>query len=191
MKILHLFNLDLVDHVVTPELFEQTTLNSPAIKIFTDFKTHQPLVIDGDALASDTLNMMKKSHVQMKMVMSPDHDFLGIISTNELSEQTLLAQMSKGLQRDEILVTDMMVAKDALHAFDFQELKRSTVNDVVLALKSYGLRHCLVLDRKHHHIRGVISTSDIARKLHLPIDISIKTSFSDLFEVIHGEALVG
>ncbi len=190
MKNLHLFDLDLVDNVVTPEYFEKTTLASPAIKIFTDFKAHQPLVIEGDTLARDALTMMIKSHVQMKIVVSPNNDFLGIISTNELSEQSLLAEMSKGVSRDEILVTDMMLPKDALHAFDYSELERSSVNDVVTTLKSYGLRHCLVVDRKSHHIRGVISTSDIARKLHLPIDISIKTSFSDLFEVIHGEAMV-
>ncbi|GLX77297.1 hypothetical protein tinsulaeT_06370 [Thalassotalea insulae] len=189
MKNLHLFNLEQIDQVVSPEYFEQTTLASPADKIFTDFKAHQPLVIDGDTLAQDALTMMRKSHVQMKIVVSHDNDFLGIISTNELSEQSLLAEMSKGVNREDILVTDMMLAKQALHAFDYSELQRSSVNDVVTTLKSYGLRHCLVVDRQHHHIRGVISTSDIARKLHLPIDINIKTSFSELFEVIHGKAV--
>ncbi|WP_206484399.1 CBS domain-containing protein [Thalassotalea sp. G2M2-11] len=190
MKNLQLFDLDLVDNVVSPELFEHTELDSPATKVFTDFKMHQPLVIEGDTLASDALLLMKKSHVKMKIVVSSNNDFLGIISTNELSEQSLIAETAKGKNRNEILVSDMMLPKLALHAFDFSEIENSTVNDVILTLKNYGLRHCLVVDRKHHHIRGVISTSDIARKLHLPIDLSIKTSFSEIFEVIHGAAVL-
>ena len=38
MKNLHLFDLEKVDDIVSPEYFEQTTLNSPATEIFTDFK---------------------------------------------------------------------------------------------------------------------------------------------------------
>ena len=121
----------------------------------------------------------------MKIVVSKDNDFIGVISTKELSEQHIMAKIAKGLERSEILVSDLMLPRDELHAFDFKQLERSSVNDVVGALENYGLRHCLVLDRDHHHIRGVISSSDIARQLRLPIDIYAKNSFRHIFNLVH------
>lgn len=187
MKKLHLFNLDLIDHIVSPEHFEKTTLASSAKAVFTDFKQHEALVIEGDTLATDVLNLMIKSHVKMKIVVSKNNDFMGIISTKELTERHIVAEVAKGSHRHEVLVSDLMISRDELNAFDYNELENAQVNDVVNALEHYRLRHCLVLDREHHHIRGVISSSDIARKLRLPIslDIHAKTSFSEIFNVIH------
>ncbi|MBL0709454.1 MAG: CBS domain-containing protein [Colwellia sp.] len=186
MKKLQLFNVDSIDNIVSPENFEQTTLASSAKNIFTDFKDHKPLIIDGETTAVEALNLMQKAHVQMKIVVSKDEDFIGVISTKELTEQRIVAEIAKGNERHEILVSELMHPRDTLHAFDFNELTTASVNDVVTALENYGLRHCLVLDREHHNIRGLISSSDIARKLHLPIDIQTKTSFSQIFKVIHG-----
>jgi len=186
MKKLQLFDLDLIDKVISPEHFEQTTLASPAKDIFTDFKTHKALVIEDSTPAVESLNLMLQAHVRMQIVLSKNNDFMGIISTEELSERYIVAEVAKGSDRHEVLVSDLMVSRDTLHAFDFKELENATVNDVVAALENYGLRHCLVLDREYHHIRGVISSSDIARKLHLHIDIYGKSSFSHIFKVING-----
>jgi CBS domain-containing protein len=185
MKKLQLFDLDLVDNIISPEDFNQTSLTSPATDIFTDFKKNEALTIDGETTAVDALALMAKTHVRMKIVVSKENDFIGIISTQELTERKIIAAVAKGSERHEILVSDLMLLRETLHAFDFKELETATVNDVVSALENYGLRHCLVLDQEHHHIRGVISTSDIARKLHLAIDIYAKTSFSQIFKVIH------
>ena len=189
MKNLHLFDLDFIDNIISPEEFNQTSLVSPATDVFTDFKSHKPLMIEGGTTASDALKLMAKAHVKMKIVGSKEDDFMGIISTNELTEQSIVTAVAKGTDRDEVLVSDLMLLRDSLHAFDIKELKTATVNDVVAALKNYGLLHCLVLDRESHQIRGVISSSDIARKLHLPIDIYEKSSFSQIFEAIHGYEL--
>ncbi|GAB2989454.1 CBS domain-containing protein [Psychrosphaera aestuarii] len=185
MKNLHLYNIEHFDNIVTPDIYEKTTLASPATDIFTDFSEHEPLVISGDTKAIDALALMKKAHVQMKIVVSSQEDFLGLISTNELNEQRIVSEVANGNRRDEILVRDLMQSKYNLHAFDFDELQTAKVNDVVIALQSYGLRHCLVVDRSLHQIRGVISSSDIARKLHLPINLAARTSFVQLYDVIN------
>lgn len=185
MKNLQLFDLDLIDNIISPEDFNKTSLASPATDVFTDFKDHKALVIEEDTDAADALKLMLKAHVKMKIVVSKGNDFLGIISTSELSEQRIVAEVGKGNMRGEILVREMMIPRYRLHALDYNELEGAKVNDVVAALKNYGLRHCLVVDRSNHHIRGVISSSDIARKLHLHIDIITKTSFRDVFDVIH------
>lgn len=186
MKDLSLYNLESIDNITYPEHYQQITIDSPASHIFTDFKYTNPLIIDVDTLASDALKLMIKAHVQMKIVVSDNKDFLGIISTKELSERHIITEIAKGLHREEISVGDMMLRRDSLQAFDYQSIEKATVKDVINALKTNGLSHCLVLDRENHEIRGVISASDITRKLHLPIEINTKTSFSELFQVIHG-----
>lgn len=187
MRNLHLFDLDSIEHIVSPEHVEKTTLASPASTIFTDFKEFEALLVEKDTPAIDVLNLMIRSHVKMKIVVSKNNDFLGIISTKELTEQHIIAAITKGTERHEVLVSDLMITRENLHAFDYNEVESAQVTDIVKSLKNYSLQHCLVLDREQHHIRGVISSSDIARKLQLPIpiDIHAKTSFCDIFNVIY------
>ena len=131
---------------------------------------------------------MLKTHVRMNIVVAEHDSFIGIISTNELSEQNIVAKLSKGITREDVLVKDLMIPKSDFHAFDYNELLRASVGDVVSTLEDYQLRHCLVLDRESHHIRGVISSSDIARKLHINMDLNVKQSFGSVYDVVHQKA---
>ena len=45
-----------------------------------------------------------------------------------------------------------------------------------------------MLDQESHHIRGVISSSDIARKLHMSLDLNIAQSFGSIYDVVHQKA---
>ncbi|GAA5142398.1 CBS domain-containing protein [Thalassotalea piscium] len=186
MKNLHLFDLEKVDNIIAPKYFEPTTLYSPATTIFTDFKLNSPLKVKANTLAVDVLDLMMKSHVQMKIVVSDSDEFLGIVSTKELSEQRLISEVAKGTPRNEILVEELMLPRNCLSVFDYQELERSKVCDVIFALEQNRLNHCLVVDREHHQIRGVISSSDIARKLHLPLKLNYQNSFNRVFEEAYG-----
>ena len=127
---------------------------------------------------------MAKAHVQMKIVISESSDFLGIVSAKELSEQNMITEVAKGVAREKIIVQDMMLPRYSLQAINNSDMEDATVKDVITSLKNYNLSHCLVVDRVHHHIRGVISSSDIARKLHLPLAINTKMSFKRLYEAI-------
>ena len=44
--------------------------------------------------------------------------------------------------------------------------------------------HCLVMDRDTHEVRGVISVSDIARELRLPLDIQGRPTFAELITIL-------
>ena len=186
MKALHLFEIDHVDQIVSPENFVQTTLESPASEVFTDFKQHKALVVLANTPAPRALEMMMQEHVKMKVVLSTDGEFVGVISTNELTERKIVSEVAKGSLRDDVLVSDLMISRDSLKAFDFDELKKARVRDVIQSLKGNGLQHCLVVDHHLEQIRGVISSSDIARKLHLPIQIDNLVSFKKIFEAVRG-----
>jgi CBS domain containing-hemolysin-like protein len=189
MKNLKLVTLENIDHIVTPNDFKKITLDSPATMIFTDFKAFNPLIIEANTKAVDALHLMRKAHVHLKIVMSDNDDFVGVISSFDISEQRIMHKVATGHAREDILVSDLMLPRSRLMAFDIQELKHSTVNNVIDALKQNGLRHCLVMDSKNHHIRGIISSSDIARKLHIPIEITTNVTFAKIFNAVNVESI--
>lgn len=189
MKNLKLVTLDTIDHIVTPSYFNKTSLDSPATEVFTDFKLFKPLMIEANTKAVDALHLMLKAHVHLKIVMAGLDDFVGIISSFGVSEQNIMHHVALGQDRDDLLVSDLMLPRSKLMAFDIEELERSTVHEVIVALKQNGLRHCLVIDGKNHHIRGLISSSDIARKLHIPIEITSNVTFAKIFKAVNIERL--
>lgn len=184
MHTLHLYHTERADKLAWPESANAITLQSPALTIFTDFKQHMPLVIDCDTRAVELERLMKQSHVKMKLVLDRNGQFAGIVTLADLSEQKIMQKVAQGAKREELRAIDFMQSKTSLRSFDFDELTRSTVGDIVETLKDSGQQHCLVLDREEHEIRGVVSVSDVARILRLPLDIQAQPSFSALSKVI-------
>ena len=184
MHTLPLYKTENVDKLAWPELPNRLTLQSPASTIFTDFKEHMPLVIDYDAKATELEHLMKQSHVKMKIVLDKHNQFAGIVTLGDLTEQRMVQKVSQGSAREELKAADFMQPKSALQSFDYESIQHATVGDIVETLKDNGQQHCLVIDRQEHTIRGIISVSDIARELRLPLDIQAQPSFSALSNVI-------
>lgn len=185
MKNLHLVELDTTAHLVQPEEFYEISLDSSAHNIFTDFKKHKPLVIEADTPASDALYIMKKSHVRMQLVVDNNDEMIGTISQNELDEQQFLIQLNKGFDRDLILVRDLMLPRSEIKALDYTLLDNLTISDLIESLQKHGMQHCLVIDSESNQIRGVISATDIARRLHIPLEIQTPKTFADIFVAVN------
>ena len=184
MKTLTMMTLDTTDHLVHPEEFNEVTLNSPALTIFTDFKKHQPIVIEGDTPAIQAEFLMRKAHVRLKLVVDKNDEMIGTISLNELDEQNFIQHLGKGICREDILVKDLMLPRAQIKALSYRELKNSSVDDVVQALKQNHQQHCLVIDPSQHHIRGIVSASDITRRLHMSLVIEKAPTFVDIFQAV-------
>ena len=184
MHTISLFPVNSVAHMVQPDEFNDLDMNSPATEFFTDFKKHRPLTIENSTLAIDVESLMRKAHVRMKLVVDMDNEFVGTISTEELSEQHFMIRIANGERLAEITVSDMMCPKHELLALDIEELQQSTIRDIITALQRSGQQHCLVVDRHNDHIRGLISASDVARRLHMPIKIEKVPTFVDIFRSI-------
>jgi len=186
MKKIDLMSLDNVEHLIQPADFNEITIDSPALTIFTDFKQHLPLVIDADTPAMQADYLMKKAHVRLKLVVDKNDELLGTISLQELSEQYIQILQNQGLDRDDINVRDLMIPRSQQKVVDYRQLVDATIGDVLDALQQNGTLHCLVVDREHHQIRGIISASDIARRLHIPVEIATPTTFVDIFRAVNG-----
>lgn len=163
---------------------EELTLASPAVNFFTDFEKVKPLILDGDTDADTARQMMLKSHVRLKLVVDDNYKFIGIVSLDDISDQKITATQNKLNKRGQILVSDLMVGKSNLRAFDYSQIINSTIEDVIEHLKSNGQQHCLVVDRASNKIRGIFSASDISRKLGLPVNIQDQSSFYKVFSAV-------
>nr|WP_275974603.1 CBS domain-containing protein [Shewanella algicola] len=184
VKKLALYPVEKIDELTSPEAHEDISLLSSAVNIFTDFKKVTPLVIESNSSAVEVESLMQKSHVRLKLVINNKHEFIGLISFESLHNQEILKRVAEGHQREQLKVTDFMIAKDQLKAIDYEDLTYARIGDVIETLQSAGQQHCLVLDRKNHAIRGVLSANDIARRLKLAVDVSTPNSFASIFEVI-------
>lgn len=187
MKRFNLYPIESVDELAHPEISNSITLDSPALSVMTDFKFHEPLVAGGYDRASDIERSMVRSHVRMKLVVNDDQQFIGLISLDDLNAQEMLKRVAKGMSRDDLSAVDFMRHKNSLRALDYHELKQATVRDLVQTLKDNEHQHYLVVDRQEHKIRGVISASDLARKLHLDININSRSSFVSVYSALHPE----
>ena len=181
MKTLQFYDAEQVDELVWPENYQQVTEDSSALAIFTDFQTHQPLVIDSAIKASDAEQHMLGAHVRLKLVVDKNNTFLGVVSMDDLDKQEVMKKVVQGYRREDLRVTHMMRSKQDLKVIDYEELKNAHVSDVIAALKKYGHQHCLVVDRVNHQIRGLVSASEIARKLKIAVAVHETPKFTELY----------
>jgi CBS domain containing-hemolysin-like protein len=184
VKKLTLHAVEAVDELAWPANHQEHSLHSPALDVFTDFKNVKPLVIDAHSSAVEVESLMKKSHVRLKLVIDKKQHFIGLVSYDSLNSQEIVKKLVKGDVRENLLITDFMIPKSKLKAIAYADIVNAKIGDVIETLKVAGQQHCLVIDRKDHTIRGVLSANDIAKKLHLAIDVSTPTSFASIFEAI-------
>lgn len=186
MRNLELFSTATIDHLLWSSAPSIPNLDSSALEIFTDFDVSRPIIVDASTSAVETAKIMEKTHAYMRLVVDKHDKFLGIITQQELSHHNLLLTAKKlTLTIDELLVTEVMVPREDLQAFDYHQIATAKVSDIVRLLQENSLHHMLVIDQDLHHIRGLIAASDLARKLNQPIEIHKRPSFSQIFNHAH------
>ena len=151
--------------------------------IFTNFRQAKPLIIEVNTSAAEAGRMMQRAHVRFKIVVDTDNNFLGVVSKEELNDQSLIRLASQGIDREDIGLADVMIPKQDLVAFDLEDIKDASIGDIIEALKDQGHQHCLVANPKTRQICGMFSASDISRALHLPLDIQHKSSFIEIAKI--------
>lgn len=173
-----------VDQIASPsnDLADRGTLNltSPALAVFTDFAVQEALVVESETPILEAEAMMKHSHVRLKLVINRDQTFLGVLALEDIQEAELIKKVAEGYSRQELKVADLMRKRNELDMLDYGDLCSMTVSDLLTSLQDYQRQHCLVVDRNKDQIRGVVSASDIVRKLRIPLCIQKSPKFADL-----------
>jgi CBS-domain-containing membrane protein len=179
-------SLQSVDRILRPAEESNIDINSSALRILTDFSTQKPLMIEEQTSVEDAKALMKRAHVRLKLVIDHEENFKGIVSLADLvSVKVIQARERTGLPLADLAVTDVMTEHKALRGIDLRELKQARIGDLLSTMQSVGEQHVLVIDKVDGCIRGIVSASDIARRLHVPVFIAERAhTFSDIYRAV-------
>ncbi|AIY65320.1 CBS domain-containing protein [Pseudoalteromonas piratica] len=167
---------------------EALDITSNASHIVTDFNHKRPQLIEKDVSVNEALYMMKMGHVRSKIVIDQSENLMGVISSSDLASYKVLhiAQL-RNVSRADLTVENLMIKKEDMRAINFSKISNYTIGDVLATLRNMGQQHVLLID-KENTLRGLISASDIARALHIPININEKAhTFKEIFDVVFSQ----
>ena len=184
MRILTLHNVNDFEHLDRPDTYRGVSLASPALDILTDFRLSMPFVVESSINVLETEAMMKRAHVRLKFVIDKDERFLGIVTVSDLSKDNLQKYLDAGFQLEDITASQVMTPRSALKAFDYDELAEASIGDLLTSLQLTNLHHCLVKEKSTGMIRGLISASDFAKKMNIPMPYEGTPSFITLYNTL-------
>lgn len=167
-------NLNMYDVVTQdkPEIVQpksEISLDSPALNLFDLTGKGRPLLINSEMPALDAVKLLSSVPGNVHFVVNAQNRFQGIIELENLNAIEFIKRTSNGYTRDELLVSDFMIPRRVLRAFDLEELRHAKVQDVIQSLNETGAQYCLAVDRISHRIRSVLSRQEIEQLLHIKI----------------------
>ena len=173
-----------------PEIGRPVELESDALLVMTDLTQVKAATVDPSASLHVAERMMIQQGVRMLFVVSKFPCIEGLITTTDLlGEKPMRLINKRNIRHEDLCVQDVMTALPKLDALDFDQLKASTVGDLVETFKHIGRNHMLVVESSSSHsfsrIRGVLSRAQLERQLGAPIDaIEIANTVAELEQAL-------
>lgn len=146
------------------------TLQSPATDVMTDLRHTPAFTIDPDASADTALQKMMHAGVRLLLVVEAGA-VVGLITARDLmGEKPIRAAAERQIPRDAVTVAMCMVPQPQIEVLDYDEVLRSTVEEIVLTLRHSGRQHALVLETDGGpRVRGIFSATRIGRQLGVDV----------------------
>ncbi len=92
--------------------------------------------------------------------------------------------MAHGDVRSELRVVDFMRAKTAIKSIFWEALSQASLKTLMHLLANCDEQHVLLTDNNGRTLRGLVSASDIARALHLDINLTTPISFKLVYHAL-------
>lgn len=161
-------------------------LDSPAGQVFTDFEERAPFMLEQSTQIDEAVEIMRRTHVKQLLVINAAEGFRGVISMSDLlSIKVARAGNSTGLKREDLAVSHVMTPRSELHAIEYSALESARIGDLLETMKRFGDQYLLVVDSDRSSVRGIVSASDIAQAVHMPVSIKERAnSFADIYRAV-------
>jgi CBS-domain-containing membrane protein len=147
--------------------------DSAAILAMTDLSRVPAATIDRSATVEEANQSMILRGVRLLLVVNDARRIVGVVtSTDTLGEKPMVVAQSRGLLRRDLSVDDIMVRVSDVEAMRIEDVRKSSVGDIVLTLQNAGRAHALVVsanDQGSLSLVGIFSVSQIARQLGILI----------------------
>ena len=164
---------------------DRVTLDDAAASVMTDLtRVTAIIILPGDTVDEAHRRMIQRG-VRLLLVVDQDRKVLGIITAPDiLGEKPVLAASERGLQRQEVLVRDVMTPQEKLEVLEMVDVRAAKVGHIVATLKKAGRQHAVVVERDARDrqlVRGLFSATQVARQLGVTIQTSeIARTFSEI-----------
>ncbi|MGD8568990.1 MAG: CBS domain-containing protein [Gammaproteobacteria bacterium] len=173
----------------TTKRASNVSLDNSALTVMTDLREAIPFTIEPTATIDATNAKMIANGVRLLFVTDSEENLLGIVTYSDLWGAAPVRYMKEhGGTRADIIVRDIMTVKDRLNALRYEDVSRASVGDIIQTMNILGRQHTLVTettDRGNSIIRGIFSTSQIARQVGLPPEPKVRAStFADVKQAV-------
>jgi CBS domain-containing protein len=163
-----------------------------ATDVMTDLKAVSAVTIDPQASIEYAMRLMVRRNVRLLLVVNVDNEVEGLVTaTDLLGEKPLLHLREFGGVRSDIAVGDIMTPQERLEVLAYAEVRLARVGHIVSTLVRSRRQHALVADYDsagHPMIRGIFSTSQLARQLGQELQTGeIARSFAEIEAALNHE----
>jgi CBS domain-containing protein len=160
----------------------RVTLDDPAFSVMTDLREVSAAVTTPEETIGQAHAQMIRRGVRLLFVIGPSATVVGVITaTDLLGEKPMLFMESHGVSHNEIHVEDIMTPAAKLEAMSLQDVSQMRVGHIVATLKHVQRQHLMVAEDNSRRIRGLFSTSQVARQLGIELQtFQVAQSFADV-----------
>jgi CBS domain-containing protein len=164
----------------------RAALHSPARDTMTDFKRVAAVTIDPGAAIDDANRKMIDNGIRLLLVVESSDFVLGIITASDiLGEKPMQIVQERGVRHSEITVRDIMIPYEMLEVIQMRDVLDASVGQVIATLRRARRQHAMVVEPDEgdscQAVRGLLSTSQIARQLGVPVHVGdIVQTFAEI-----------
>jgi CBS domain-containing protein len=160
----------------------RVTLDDPAFSVMTDLREVSAATTRPDETLDAAHAQMIRRAVRLLFVLDTDGSVAGVITASDLlGEKPVRFMQDRGVSHAEILVEDIMTPASMLEALPIQDVAQMRVGHIVATLKAVGRKHLMAAEDGGRRIRGLFSTSQLARQLGIELQMfEVARSFADI-----------
>jgi CBS-domain-containing membrane protein len=159
--------------------------DGPALDVMTDLSRISAVIVTPSENVDEAYRRMRQRGVRLLLVIDESRRVVGIVTaTDVLGEKPMQASQARGVPHNEVTVADIMTPQALLEVLRFDDLRHAKAGHVVATLQRLGRQHALVVDTGqdgHQSVRGLLSASQVARQLGMPIQTAaIAITFAEI-----------
>lgn len=152
----------------------------------TDFNRVAAVTIEPGAALDDANRKMIESGIRLLLVVENSDIVLGIITASDiLGEKPMQIVQERGVRHSEITVRDIMTPHEMLEVIQMRDVLDASVGQVIATLRRARRQHAMVVEPNEgdscQAVRGLFSTSRIARQLGVPVHVGdVARTFAEI-----------
>jgi len=168
--------------VAEPMIPGRVTLDDPAFSVMTDLREVSAATTRPEETIDAAQAQMVRRAVRLLFVLDAAGAVTGVVTaTDLLGEKPVRFMQARGVSHSEVLVEDIMTPASMLEALPLLEVAQMRVGHIVATLKAVGRKHLMVAEDGGRRIRGLFSTSQLARQLGVELQtFEVARSFADI-----------